>query len=493
MAMPWRRLRLAILACLNICAYACSSEKPALDRLASSLKQSEDSLSQIDVAASSRSSYRQQQASSSPLRTLAYLQEISGRNVVAGMHNRFNTTPDLFTDKILERTQKKPALWSGDFLFEAQEIANRPKMIEEAIRQWHEGSLINIMWHACNPALAEPCNWEEGQGPRSKLSDAQWQELLREDSELHRRWIAKLDEIAGYLRQLQDAGVEVLFRPLHEMNQGMFWWGGRPGPDGTRRLFEHMHYYFTEVKQLHNLVWVWDMQDFPSLQTDLEQYRPESRTWDIAALDVYDSFAPWKYEAMQTIAKGKPIAIGECDRLPDPAMLSAERFWSFFMSWSELTFESNSDEAIRSLYTHPRVVTQKQNLLAEQLTPGMPNKAYGSKIITTTRDAASVDAVVDGDPETAWKIGAERASWFVLDFGRKTDFERIRLNWGSDIAQPYEIAVSSDAKTWVNLYKSANNNDGGVENLQVGGSARYLKFLFVPVAKPTSLWEIEVY
>lgn len=303
-----------------------------------------------------------QSASVTQLRSLAYLQEISGRKILAGMHNRYNTTPSLFTNKIAELTGKNPGLWSGDFLFEAQEIAHRPHMIEEAIKQWQAGSLVNIMWHACNPVQGDPCSWEEGQGPRSRLSDEQWQELFREGSELNQRWLARLDEIAAYLAQLQVAGVEVLFRPLHEMNQGMFWWGGRPGPDGTRKLYEHMHDYFTKQKSLHNLVWVWDMQDFPTLKTDLEQYRPASHYWDIAALDVYDGFARWKYEAMLAVAEGKPIAIGECDRMPDAAMLESEPQWSFFMTWSELTFESNTDEAIRRLYSEPKVLTQNREL-----------------------------------------------------------------------------------------------------------------------------------
>lgn len=104
------------------------------------------------------------------------------------------------------------------------------------------------------------------------------------------------------------------------------------------------------------------MQDFPTLKPDLEQYRPASHYRDIAALDVYDGFARWKYEALLAVAEGKPIAIGECDRMPDAAMLESEPQWSFFMTWSELTFESNTDEAIRRLFSEPKVLTQNHEL-----------------------------------------------------------------------------------------------------------------------------------
>ena len=46
-----------------------------------------------------------------------------------------------------------------------------------------------------------------------------------------------------YLQQLKDAGVPVLFRPLHEMNEGWAWWGGRPGADGSAKLYQITHDY----------------------------------------------------------------------------------------------------------------------------------------------------------------------------------------------------------------------------------------------------------
>jgi mannan endo-1,4-beta-mannosidase len=49
-------------------------------------------------------------------------------------------------------------------------------------------------------------------------------------------------------------------------------------------------------------------------------------------------------------AKGKPIAIGECQELPTVAELIAQKKWTFFMSWSELTFKHNTTDEIKALY-----------------------------------------------------------------------------------------------------------------------------------------------
>ena len=81
-------------------------------------------------------------------------------------------------------------------------------------------------------------------------------------------WLSRLDRIAVFpCGILKDHGVEVLWRPLHEMNQAAFWWAGRPGPDGTRKLYQITHDYFVKTKGLSNLIWVWGMQDFASSES----------------------------------------------------------------------------------------------------------------------------------------------------------------------------------------------------------------------------------
>ncbi len=43
--------------------------------------------------------------------------------------------------------------------------------------------------------------------------------------------VRDIDAIASLLKRLQDHGVTVLWRPLHEAAGGWFWWGaGGPGP-----------------------------------------------------------------------------------------------------------------------------------------------------------------------------------------------------------------------------------------------------------------------
>jgi mannan endo-1,4-beta-mannosidase len=288
-------------------------------------------------------------------RTLDYLYSISSKRTLAGQHNREpNAEPAMWTDYIHEITGKYPALWSGDFLFQQDNIDNRWTMIHEAKKQWDQGAVINLMWHACPPDEGEPCGWDPGL-LNAQLDDEQWEALLTDGTPLNEVWTTRMDDIAVYLQYLEDNGVEVLFRPFHEMNQGLFWWGGRPGPHGTAKLFRYVHDYFTEVKGLSNLVWVWDMQD---LTRDFEDYNPGDDYWDVFAFDVYDRGfdASW-YKYILPIVGEKPMAIGECARLPSSTMLAAQPRWVFFMPWAELVKETNSTEAIQGMYDDPRIIT----------------------------------------------------------------------------------------------------------------------------------------
>jgi mannan endo-1,4-beta-mannosidase len=291
--------------------------------------------------------------------TLNYLYSISGSKTVAGIHNREpNASPARWTNAVDSVTGKFPGLWSGDFLFQQDNISNRQLMIDEALKQWKKGAIVNIMWHACNPALTEPCGWKGG--VLSNMTDVQWKELTTDGTPLNKIWKERVDAVCTYLQFLKDNKVEVLWRPMHEMNQGAFWWGGRPGPDGTLKLFRMLHDYMTKNKKLTNLIWVWDIQDFGTLADDAKAYNPGDKYWDIAALDIYDDksgYSMEKYNIMLSAGNGKPIGIGECQKLPTAEQLIGQPKWTFFMGWSELEFKRNSNEQIQIIHDAPNVIT----------------------------------------------------------------------------------------------------------------------------------------
>lgn len=76
---------------------------------------------------------------------------------------------------------------------------------------------MTIDTHFPNPAFPN------GGGLRNK-SNLVFTDLLKPETETGERWQSYLDLVAKGLDDLQQANVTVLYRPLHEMNDGWCWW-----------------------------------------------------------------------------------------------------------------------------------------------------------------------------------------------------------------------------------------------------------------------------
>ena len=294
---------------------------------------------------------------------LNYFYSISGTKTVSGQHNREpNSDPARWTNWIYSVTGKYPGLWGGDFLFRSEDIQHRWTMITEAKNQWNNGALVTLMWHVCPPTISEPCELTD---VMSDLSDVQWSELVSDGSTLNNEWKARIDTIVDYLQDLKDNGGEVLWRPLHEMNADWCWWCGRTGPTGSLKLYQITHDYMVYTKGLTNLIWVWNVKDVTPTTTVLtatleySSYYPGDRYVDVVSIDPWNyGFTPENYSATLNIAKGKPIAIGESDKLPSPTVLAAQPGWTWFLGWAELVKASNTITEIRAVYNDCRVVNR---------------------------------------------------------------------------------------------------------------------------------------
>jgi hypothetical protein len=216
------------------------------------------------------------------------------------------------------------------------------------------------MWHACPPNMSEPCSWDGG--VISSLTESEWTDLLTEGGSLNTIWKSRIENIAApYLQYLEDKGVEVLWRPFHEQNQTLFWWNSG-GAENTKALWKLTHDYMTNVLGLSNLIWTWDVQD---IHSSYAQYNPGDEYFDLAAIDIYsDGYSNLKYyNSLVEQAAGKPVAFGECFKLPPASVMNTQSLMSFFMIWSYGLYEdyngdpTNTVQQILDAYNNPRVIT----------------------------------------------------------------------------------------------------------------------------------------
>lgn len=279
---------------------------------------------------------------------LATLQEISGHYTLTGQHN-----PPMGGDRnskfAAKYIGKYPAVWTCDFGFAAAGDSDstlaRPNIVKEAIRQHQMGSIISLCWHAVPPTADEPVTFRPlpGADPKmlksvqGRLLDEQFKDVLTPGTALYNHWAAQVDVIAGFLKQLQDAHVPILWRPYHENNGDWFWWGGRyEGQYTTAALYRQLFDRLVNHHQLKNLIWLWSM-DRVSEKPEREhaKYFPGIEYVDVLGLDVYgNDFAQSYYDSLVKLSQGKPLALAEVGAPPAPEILEKQPLWTYYAIWS---------------------------------------------------------------------------------------------------------------------------------------------------------------
>ena len=328
-----------------------------------------------------------------------FIQDIQGRYTLSGQHNFVGKGSD-YSDKLEEITGKKAIVWGSDFSFcvEGDNAlrfqhcgpANLPAIpwekpraardsmklqflditldearimtVEEIKIRHSEGHIITLMWHGCFPTDGDCCEGSSIWAIENRPSPEQWDELVTNGTALNETWKVSADKIAGYLKQLQDADIPVLWRPYHEMNGVWFWWCNHKGEQGFRRLWIMMFDYFTNHHELNNLIWVWNTnapRDIPGDEAwAYEDFFPGIEYVDILAADVYrNDYKQSHHDQLVELSEGKPIALGEVGDIPTSEVLEQQPVWSWFMPWGWILFMANEPDRINEVYHSERVLT----------------------------------------------------------------------------------------------------------------------------------------
>ena len=328
-----------------------------------------------------------------------FIQDIQGRYTLSGQHNFVGKGSD-YSDKLEEITGKKAIVWGSDFSFcvEGDNAlrfqhcgpANLPAIpwekpraardsmklqflditldearimtVEEIKIRHSEGHIITLMWHGCFPTDGDCCEGSSIWAMENRPSPEQWDELVTNGTALNETWKVSADKIAGYLKQLQDADIPVLWRPYHEMNGVWFWWCNHKGEQGFRRLWIMMFDYFTNHHELNNLIWVWNTnapRDIPGDEAwAYEDFFPGIEYVDILAADVYrNDYKQSHHDQLVELSEGKPIALGEVGDIPASEVLEQQPVWSWFMPWGWILFMANEPDMINEVYRSERVLT----------------------------------------------------------------------------------------------------------------------------------------
>ena len=222
------------------------------------------------------------------------------------------------------------------------------------------------------------------------LTDFEWRELLTPGTPLYNRWCAQVDVIAGYLRELREAHVPVLFRPYHEINGNWFWWTGRPGKDGSAALYRQIYDRFVRVHHLDNLVWVWNVNAPNPGWPPIADYYPGAEYVDVVTMDNYGEFKQEYYQSVVELAGAKPMALAEVGRLPSLEVLGRQPRWCYFMVWSEWVEGANPLSLLKAVYGAPQTLTRDDPRLT------VPMEAIRKATAKNAGDAPAAEPVTPG-------------------------------------------------------------------------------------------------
>ncbi|MHC4433062.1 MAG: glycosyl hydrolase [Planctomycetota bacterium] len=289
-------------------------------------------------------------------RVLDYLKSIQGNKMLAGHHVMYGRLKERDLGYIVETTGKHPALIE----FEAGVFARKyhedyaslqKQLVADAIAYWKEGGLIAACWHWANPL--ESRNTYPGTKVKFDIEAA-----FKEGTPEHQAMIKDLDVTAEMLRELRDANVPVLWRPLHEICGGWFWWSMQ-GQENAEKLWTFIYRYYTEHHKLDNLIWVYSFSQ--EIRTD---WMPGQNCIDVVSVDIYREGQQDRrknFDKVTSIAGTRPVALSECDRIPDPDLMKQQGFmWNWFTTWHSRWLRKNGPNYLKRLYNHDLVVTRDE-------------------------------------------------------------------------------------------------------------------------------------
>ncbi|MBO5351878.1 MAG: beta-mannosidase [Lachnospiraceae bacterium] len=293
---------------------------------------------------------------------LTYLEDIRGKKIITGQHTQTMAQEELW--QMEKVTGKLPALCGFELLAYSPNI-NYPSCDEAALKEinenkgtlqrayeWAErGGLLTFTWHWYSPIGGVDKSFY------SRNTDFDAEQVFVEGTLEREAFYHDMDVMAELLQGFQEKHIPILWRPFHEAEGDWFWWGVK-GMDTARKLYREMFHYYTEVKQLNHLIWVWNNP------------RPEGYVGDAYCDIVTADFYPpehthtamtEKLDSLKKITSGKPFAIGEIGTIPKISEMEKEKAdWLWFMMWSGdfvLSDRFTTEEVFREQYNHAYAVT----------------------------------------------------------------------------------------------------------------------------------------
>jgi mannan endo-1,4-beta-mannosidase len=300
-------------------------------------------------------------------RLMSYLADNYGTNILSGQYSQDGMYGKEFA-VVKKVTGLTPAVLGLDFIeYSPSRVAHgsTSNATDLAIAYWNAGGIVTFCWHWNAPEKYLTGEWYSGF--RTEATNIDLAKIMNgEDEEGYELLMEDIDAIAQQLLILQDAGVPVLWRPLHEASGGWFWWGAS-GADAYKQLYILLYDKLTNEYGLNNLIWLWNGQD--------AEWYPGDEYVDIIGEDLYPGERVYtsqvnKYlEAANYTDAKKMVVMSENGCVFDPSLAIRDgAMWGFWCTWGsefvakDIAVYSYSDQyteedKLKEFYENEAVIT----------------------------------------------------------------------------------------------------------------------------------------
>lgn len=285
-------------------------------------------------------------ASDEALALMEFFTSNYGSATISGQTEIVTKSADNFPyiefDKIVEATGgDAPAIVGYDLMNYSSSSASHHDDVTEAMIAAHneKNVILSVLFHWRAPSGGSDTFYtnETTFDVAAALADT--------NSAEYAELITDIDIASAELKKLADAGIPVLWRPLHEAQGGWFWWGAK-GAEPLKELWKLMYDRMTNHHGLNNLIWVFTHSSDMS-----EDWYPGDMYVDIIGYDGYGNpvnddeitFST-QYATLKERHDGqKLIALTETGTIPNVVTMHEQfAWWSFFITWNSEIWNPDS-------------------------------------------------------------------------------------------------------------------------------------------------------
>ncbi|HAH22279.1 MAG TPA: hypothetical protein DCL77_00665 [Prolixibacteraceae bacterium] len=317
-----------------------------------------------------------------------YLKSVYGQKMLTGC---WTETQFGGSAKVVSCTGEMPAIWGQDMnsWYSSRTDQNWINTWNQNIAgfktAYKRGQILQLNWHwqmpssKVNGSYTRDAWGKNSAGVQQMMTAQQWSDIVTPGTALYTAMIEDIDyHVVNFLKKLVDANgkpMPIIFRPMHEIDGGWFWWTCTSDPTKTAKLYKILQDRIINYHGCHNLIWVYnpgvicDGGSWPPYQTSeyarRKLFYPGDALCDITGIDLYD-FDPAvrgtynntgktyrdAWNVMKAIAPAKMIALCESEGLPnmeknftDPKYAP----WLYCLPWFSDTYTDNTAGVTRDL------------------------------------------------------------------------------------------------------------------------------------------------